>query len=259
MGESNSKPTAFKITLNNSHRYMLFLTMSPVTKCPQCNSGPFDTTDAIKLIRYGKVWDLFGLTDFENLPQEKLIELFSSTEPQEFTIDTEILRFLIDLLLTRSYVLNTFAPVLAVVTQLLKIINDYNIKLPGTEEENLIELDTPVTLTLAYTELESIGMIMLAAKKCNFKFALSNGESVEHGTTLDFPNTVKTFTIYERLLTQLGLLSFMTGSDSVAAYAGFHDFTLDVGTSKYLKNLIASRSTTVNFPQHKLASIISKL
>jgi hypothetical protein len=259
MGEANSKPTSFQIDVSLNDRYLLFRTLSPTQKCPSCNSGPVDTTEALKLIRYGKTWDLFELNVFENLNQQELVTLLASdTSKIALNISTDVLRFVVETMTSRSYTLNTFSPIVPFLNSLVEIAKENNIKLPGQADNVNSEKDISKDVTFSKKDLEGLALLMLSSQTCANKMQLQDGSVLVHGAPTDFPNTVEVFNVYSRLLTQLGILKFLIGEEPLNQEAT-KTYTVDVETVKYLKELVVRRSTSVNFPQAKLAGILNTL
>lgn len=256
MGEAAKKPTSFDISIKNVDRYTLYVALTQVLRCPVCKSGPLDTTDPVKFLKFGKLWNSFGLSSFEDLNNDELIKLLSVTDTSITTLDTDILRYTVETLLTVANNLNAFTPAIPLLNTLMTIATDNNIKIDTYEET---ETPTLKQVTLTDADLKLFLTVFFSAKRCPGEFNLQNGSTVAHGAPMDHPRTVKEYNLYLKTINQLGLLSAILGQKDFEHYEGEKTFDLDVQSTKYLRDLISQRSTSLSLPAHKLINIFNKL
>jgi hypothetical protein len=237
-------------------RFLIFKLMQSTMPCHVCKSGPIDTTEAIKLVTYGKVWDLLDLSAFENLTQEELIQLFSKDAVKTIEFKSDTLRYVIELFFMRGYALNIFYVAIPLLNKLLSTASKHNVKLSQTDTAELTDLKT---VSLTFEQLSGLALILCANKLCHAEFTTQEGKTVIHGVAIDTPKTLTDYRKFTRLLDALKLTDVLNGKTTIEQYVGTLDYTLFSNDIPYLLELVAQRSTNVNFAQHKLAGIIKAL
>lgn len=246
------------MTLEASYedRFLIFKLMQPALQCHVCKSGPIDTTDASKLITYGKVWDLLDLSVFENLTQSEFIDLLKNTKvlPVEFKSDT--LRYVVELFFTRGYAINLFYGCITLLNKLISLANVNNVKLNQTDTTELSDLKT---VELTFDQLQGVMLVLVSNKICKAEFSTQEGKTVIHGVATDTPKTLTDYNRFVRILDALNLTQVLTGAGSIEPYKDTIESEMHTNDIAYLLDLVAQRSTNVNFAQHKLAGIIKAL
>ncbi len=193
MGEAIKKPTAFDVQVKNADRYVVYVALTQTLKCPTCKSGPLDTTDPVRFLKFSKLWTAFGLSEFEDINKDELITLLGITESTTITLDADVLRFSIDTLLSTSNNLNSFAPVIKLLNAIISIARDNKIKIDNYQDEETYE-----TRQVSFTseELKQTLAILFASKRCDAQFTLENGNTISHGAPIDHPKTIKEYDLY---------------------------------------------------------------
>lgn len=238
-------------------RFLIFKLMQATVQCTTCKTGPIDTSDVSKLLAYGKIWDLLDLSVFENLAQEELINLFKDTQIIVAEFKSETLRYIIDLFFSRGYALNTLFPAVPFLNKLLALARTNNVKLNIQEETT--EIDETKTIALTFEQLEGLALALTASTICKAEFHGPNNKILIHGVPTDMPKNINEYNKLLRILDALKLTDVLTGSATIAPYGGMQDYIFENVAMEYLHDLVARRSTVVNFPQHKLAGIIKAL
>lgn len=254
MSEVESK---FKFAASISDRVIVLNSLANTARCSTCGSGPVDTTEAQKLLNYGRVWDWFQLDDLSALSPGDISSILKEDKSTvDVTFTAGALRFLIENLLARSYIFQTFPGIAELLSRLLEIANRTNTKLPNSDSDGIRK---PETFTFSFQEITAITTVLFSFKPCHGKLQLNDGSQIDHGIATDYPKSVKEFITYTRLVDQLKLGKLLLGKDSLNKYDGVEGYELDSETASYLSSLIVNRSSNITFPQNKLASIISKL
>lgn len=237
-------------------RFLIFQLMQPGLQCNVCKTAPVDTTDASKLVTYGKIWDLLDLSEFENLSQVELANVLKSTACKVIEFKSDTLRYTIDLFFTRGYLLPTFASSILLVNKLCDLADTNNIKLNGAAWSDTSEL---TTVNLSFEQLRGLALILTTNKVCNAEFRSQDGKALIHGAPTDMPKSLADYKQYLSVLDALGLTNILTGDSSIELYKDSIAYTLTVSDKVYLRDLTVNRSTVVSFPQYKLAAIINLL
>jgi hypothetical protein len=257
MGEAINKPEAFELTVTTEDKHLLFTALSTPLRCPACKSGPIDTSDPVKFMRFAKVWNLFNLSEFDDIPNEALIQKLTDNKAQTLTVDSDAIRYTIETVLTQSNTLNVFTPAVPFLNKLITIATENKIKLKNYDEFNS-EIDNKKQLTLSAAELNALVSVLVTSQKCSNTFALNNGSTISHGAPIDHPTTIKEYKIFSRVIEQLQLIGVITGKNDVST-TPINTYELDIETVKYLLDLIPKRSTYLQMHPSKLVSLVSKL
>ncbi len=256
MGEAANKPTSFDVSVSVEEQHTLFVLWSTPLKCPACKCGPIDTSDPVKFLKFGKVWNAFKLSEFEDLSRADLITKLGTNEEMVVNIETDVLRYLIETILLQSNIINVFTPAISILNKLISIAVENKIKIKDYEDDNTQEENK--TLTLTKNELNIAATVLLNAQKCDHAFTLTNGSSVVHGGPIDHPKTVKEFKVFNKLVNQLKLSKVLVGKEELST-ADETSFSVDTETVKYLSEIIPRRSMHLNTHPSKLLSLSNKL
>ncbi len=257
MGEAINKPDAFELTVTSTDRHLLFAALSTPLRCPACNSGPIDTSDPVKFMRFAKVWDAFNLSEFDDISNQVLMTKLSDTTEHKLSLDSDTIRYAIETVLVQSNTLTVFTPAVPVLNKLITVAVANQLKIKDYDTFNS-EIDTKKQITLSALELNALTTTLLTAQKCSNTFQLNNGSTVSHGAPTDHPKDVKTYKTFARTLDQLKLTPVIEGKAEIST-AESDTYELDLETVKYLLELIPRRSMHLQMHPSKLVSLVNKL
>ena len=279
MSESKLKVNlTYNLNLSDRNRYFLFQVMSPLIQCHGCGSGPVDTKDPRKIEKYNRLFDKLNLEEFDNIDlaklEERLIqELKNHTAPKKYDLSIDLLKYLYEMIVTRSYLANGgIVSCIDMVTQIEKQAKDSNTTLMADFKKNEITISDEEDIR----ELEiTVGMrqciydALINPTRCKHQLDGINNITgipvkIIHNQPMDGPKTIPDIQAVARAWDDLNLVEFDT-ADSESREAVLRrskesaKYQTDLGAVKYICDLLVKRAENVANGQRRFWPVIELL
>lgn len=257
MGEAKKKPTEFSVDYYFSERVLMEQILTADFKCVGCKSGPLEASDPVKVLRFGKLWDILRIEEIQEMkPHMALLVKDRVDEKEAFTLTTDLFRYQMEIMLGRLQVNSLF--LLRMVKQIIDFAEANRIALPTMSLDEDVSDEDLRQLKFTAKERTVVWLSLVNPVRCQSVVSFMNGTQAFHNAPIDNPYTVAAFKDYIAVFEKFDFMKKLFSVDDVEDAPSDVGVVLPLKTFSFLSELLSRRSGEIGGAK-MVFSLVKKL